>query len=101
MVTSLKIAPVKMVPRTYWLSPKNDKRGVINEAGEDELLAVADFFWYFVAIICFFLHINFTAIFEALDVLCFLALNDTNFNHQHVSPSIPRGTKCFEIPLGW
>ena len=30
MVTSLKIAPVKMVQRTYWLSPKSDKRGVVN-----------------------------------------------------------------------
>ena len=44
MVTSLKIAPVKMVQRTYWLSPKSDKTGMVNEAGEDELLAVADFF---------------------------------------------------------
>ena len=47
MVTSLKIAPVKMVQRTYWLSSKSDKRGVVNEAGEDELLAVADFFLVF------------------------------------------------------
>ena len=59
MVTSLKIAPVKMVQRTYWLSPKNDKRGVINEAGEDELLAVADFFLVFCSYYLFFFAYKF------------------------------------------